>query len=324
MADLLDDDCKGPSKTSPPRPPKPSPTIPDKALAPEGWALETPLTGTIGLAIGAPMLAGGTATGVAITSPPILETPSIRVGRGFLLDALPVSELFEETDDGPVLSPFGLFFGAFVRTFGSFVVSVAAAAAEAAFFGAFFVLERLRGVKGVRVVCGAGGSACPFTLCTPATTEAAVAPVGARGVFPLLELAAATALFRVAGAPAEGIDTFCPGAEVPAAFAGTAPVDAERVKGAADGVVPEAAAAAAEIVGNAEEPVATEAERCCADTDTGGGGTRFAVEAFAGSSKEGGGKTGFAEAFPVPDGPPPPVRRRGVEPAGPLAALKAC
>ena len=55
-----------------------------------------------------------------------------------------------------------------------------------------------------------------------------------------------------------------------------------------------------------------------------GGGTSEDVELFAGSSYEGGGKTGFDDAFPVPDGPPPPVRLRGVEPAAPLAALKAC
>ena len=79
-----------------------------------------------------------------------------------------------------------------------------------------------------------------------------------------------------------------------------------------------------EIAGKPEAPVEEVlADLAFVDIAT-GGGTSGAVEALAGSSYEGGGNTGFDEAFPVPDGPPPPVRRRGVEPAAPLAALNAC
>jgi hypothetical protein len=83
-----------------------------------------------------------------------------------------------------------------------------------------------------------------------------------------------------------------------------------------------------EIAGNPElavEAVAVapvETDRTCV-VAVGGVGTT-AAEALAGSSKEGGGKIGFDDALPVPDGPPPPVRLRGVDPAAPLAALKAC
>lgn len=92
------------------------------------------------------------------------------------------------------------------------------------------------------------------------------------------------------------------------------------------GTVPEEIAGKPELADAdavADKVVAAEAERTCVDI-VGGVGTREAVEDLAGSSKEGGGKIGFDDAFPVPDGPPPPVRRRGVEPAAPLAALKAC
>lgn len=72
-----------------------------------------------------------------------------------------------------------------------------------------------------------------------------------------------------------------------------------------------------------DDEIGAEEDRVCVDIED-GVGTREAVEGLAGSSKEGGGKIGLNEAFPVPDGPPPPVRRRGVEPAAPLAALNAC
>ena len=89
---------------------------------------------------------------------------------------------------------------------------------------------------------------------------------------------------------------------------------------AADGV---AFADALEIAGNpdavVEDVLADRAFVVIAE----GGGTSEAVD-LAGSSYEGGGNTGLEEAFPVPDGPPPPVRLRGVDPAAPLAALNAC
>ena len=89
---------------------------------------------------------------------------------------------------------------------------------------------------------------------------------------------------------------------------------------AADGVD---LVAVVEIEGNPEAEVEEVlADRAFVDIATGGGTS--GGELLAGSSYEGGGNTGFEEAFPVPDGPPPPVRRRGVEPAAPLAALNAC
>lgn len=72
------------------------------------------------------------------------------------------------------------------------------------------------------------------------------------------------------------------------------------------------------MVGNADAD--TDAERVEAPL---GGGTRAGV-CFAGSSYVGGGNTGLFEALPVPEGPPPPVLRRGVLPAAPLDALNAC
>mmetsp|Transcript_21967 Transcript_21967/g.52050 ORF Transcript_21967/g.52050 Transcript_21967/m.52050 type:complete len:118 (-) Transcript_21967:917-1270(-) len=79
-----------------------------------------------------------------------------------------------------------------------------------------------------------------------------------------------------------------------------------------------------EIAGNPEatDAALVDTERTCGIV--GGVGTREAVEFLTGSSYEGGGKMGLDDAFPVPDGPPPPVLLRGVVPAAPLAALKAC
>ena len=76
---------------------------------------------------------------------------------------------------------------------------------------------------------------------------------------------------------------------------------------------------AAVIVGKAAVEL-TDAER---GTVPGGGGTRGGL-CLAGSSKQGGGKIGFAAARPVPDGTPPPTRRRGALPAAAPAALRAC
>lgn len=86
-------------------------------------------------------------------------------------------------------------------------------------------------------------------------------------------------------------------------------------------------APAAEIEGNPEPIVCTDAAAAAADRTcviVGGVGTREVVGFFTASSYEGGGKIGFEDAFPVPDGPPPPVLLRGVVPAAPLAALNAC
>ena len=77
---------------------------------------------------------------------------------------------------------------------------------------------------------------------------------------------------------------------------------------------------AAAIVGN---PVPVVDDLVC-PTAGGGGGTKEDEDDFAGSSYDGGGKIGWAEALPVDDGPPPPARLRCVDPAAPLAALSAC
>lgn len=318
MADLelLDDDCKGPSNTSPPRPP--SPSSPPNALGPPvGTTCDIPLIGMADFPMG-----GATTKGAAITSPPILDTPSTRAGKPLMLDALPASELLDDAGWIAALTPLGLFFETLVRTFGSFGASTALGPVVPVLFELPLAPARFKGVSGVNVVCAGDGSELPFTLWTPATTEAAVAPDGARGALVEAELGGPATLLRLADEAAASFVVAVP--EVFAVLEGTAPVEADRDKGIATGWLPAAAAAAAEMVGNAEEePVATDAERGCDATET-GAGTRFAVDALAGSSKEGGGKTGLDEAFPVPDGPPHPVRRRGVEPAAPLAALKAC
>jgi len=149
--------------------------------------------------------------------------------------------------------------------------------------------------KLLRVVCGIAN-------------EEAIVPFGAVGIvlaFPLL-------LF--VDTPVEiGLEALIVFVKTEADAADTGPVPEDMAGN------PELADADTD----AAELVAVEAERACVDI-VGGVGTREAVEDLAGSSKEGGGKIGFDDAFPVPDGPPPPVRRRGVEPAAPLAALKAC
>jgi len=186
---------------------------------------------------------------------------------------------------------------------------------------------RFNGVRGVSVVWGAGGSGWLDTLWTPATTDAAVAPAGAIDLDPLFELL----LFRLVwGIGNEATAAFDAVGSVPAVpILLEVELAAVVILVAAFNVVVEEEVDtedAVEIEGNPEPIVEAEAvvpvERTC--VIVGGVGTSDAVELLAGSSYEGGGKTGFDDAFPVPDGPPPPVRRRGVEPAAPLAALNAC
>ena len=175
---------------------------------------------------------------------------------------------------------------------------------------------RFNGVSGVSVVWGAGGSEWLETLWTPATTEAAVVP----DLDPLFELLPAFLLVCDIGneamAPfgAVGIPPLLIDAELP---------PEETLLAALKAVAAGGFVGALEIEGN---PEAVE-EEVLVDRPfviVAGVGTSEAVELLAGSSYEGGGNTGFDDAFPVLDGPPPPVRRRGVEPAAPLAALKAC
>ena len=113
----------------------------------------------------------------------------------------------------------------------------------------------------------------PEMLCTPATTEAAVAPVdpilfeeGSPPITPLRATCAAD--------PIEPFEAAAP--KLPAVDVGT-PVDADRVIrfGWADAAAWLALAAA--MVGK-PEPVVT------ALCGTAGGGTKLAVEGFAGSS----------------------------------------
>jgi hypothetical protein len=117
-----------------------------------------------------------TAAREAITSPPILD--STRLGKAFLLDTLPLSELLEDKDGIPLLSPLALFFDGAVRIFGNFGPSEELKAdTGAADFVAPLTFVRFSGVSDVNVVCGAGVSVFPLILWTPATTEAAVAGV---------------------------------------------------------------------------------------------------------------------------------------------------
>ena len=162
-------------------------------------------------------------------------------------------------------------------------------------------LERFRGVKGVSVVRGAGGSL--LMLCTPATTEAAEIPPGTLWPTPL----------RDGGAPdPDGtLDTPM-----------VAPVVAARAIVAGTGTFGAATAAlAAAIVGKVLGELMDVAR---VEIVLGGGGGTIGGGCFAGSSNVGGGNTGVVDALPVPDGPPPPVLRRGAPPAAPLAALRAC
>jgi hypothetical protein len=101
-----------------------------------------------------------------MTSPPILAILSTRFGRAFLLEALPLSELLEEPLWAVVLRPLGLLFAADERILVSLAFSNEFEAKEAPVFDAPFdaVPERFSGVRGVRVVCGAGGSEGPLTL----------------------------------------------------------------------------------------------------------------------------------------------------------------
>ena len=188
-----------------------------------------------------------------------------------------------------------------VRRFVSFVVAFmfAKPALSLDLAVPFETFERFKGVRGVSVVWGAGGSL--LTLCTPATTEAAEIGPEATGPTLLREICAA-----------DPIGTF--GRPV------VAPAEADRAIVVGTGKVAAETAFAAAIVGNAVVEF-TDAERAVAVP--GGGGTSGGV-GLAGSSNVGGGNTGLVAARPVPEGPPPPVLRRGALPAAPLAALRAC
>lgn len=170
------------------------------------------------------------------------------------------------------------------------------------------------------------------TLWTPATTDAAVAPAGANDIDPLLELLTDPGmLFRLVwGRGNEATGPLSAFVSVPAVaiLLDAEPETDATLLEAFNAVVDDGADTedAVEIEGNADPTVVAEVEvpveRTC--DIVWGVGTNEDVELLAGSSYEGGGNTGLDDAFPVPDGPPPPVRRRGVEPAAPLAALNAC
>ena len=159
-------------------------------------------------------------------------------------------------------------------------------------FAAGVLLARFNGVRGVRVVCGEGAlPRPPDKECTPATTEAAVAPCGAAAAGPSL-----------AAGPLAIIPFRATDAIPPATLGlGTTPTDAEREIGFAP-------------TGGNPVPV-------LAALDIGVGTSAGA--GLVGSSNSGGGKTGLEAARPVPEGPPPPILRRGTVPAC-CDALRAC
>mmetsp|Transcript_44560 Transcript_44560/g.107999 ORF Transcript_44560/g.107999 Transcript_44560/m.107999 type:complete len:201 (-) Transcript_44560:914-1516(-) len=142
-------DCNGPSKTSPPKPPRPSTPEDDAASSDNGlgpppdntWIApaEGPTGSPEDIPIGSPIETGGaTGNGVAITSPPMDETPSEllvvveyrgcveaaveAVAEFLLLDELPASEFEGDVDMAAAdLAPFDFFDP--VRMLGSFVIS---------------------------------------------------------------------------------------------------------------------------------------------------------------------------------------------------------
>lgn len=80
-----------------------------------------------------------------------------------------------ENDPLPMASPF-VFDNGLVRREDNFMEDESPRLVRVGAPGALapFVVVRLRGVSGVNVVCGAGGSAVVFPkLCMPATTDAA-------------------------------------------------------------------------------------------------------------------------------------------------------
>ncbi len=87
---------------------------------------------------------------------------------------------------------------------------------------------------------------------------------------------------------------------------GATPTEAERVIGFAM-----ACCAAAATVGNPDPVLAALDIGAIAGVGTTAGA------GLAGSSNSGAGKTGLAEALPVPEGPPPPIFRRGAVPEVP-------
>ena len=259
---------KGPLNTSPPKPTRLSPPNSDKepCLPPPGIP-EPPIT------------AGATATGAAITVPPMDEAISERAGD------LPNAPVAGDPGEGPMgREPFGF--------------RVTPPRRDVSFVDSLLEEPRFSGVRGVSVVCGAGGSAFPDTLWTPATTDAAETPDGFGVPMPIEPLGA--------GPPKDPLED-----------EGALPADEALTTGLGAGVPACGPPFAADMLGN-PEPTLT------ALVDAAGAGTRFEVEGFDGSSYVGSGKTGFEQALPVPDGPPPPTLRRGADPAAPLAALSAC
>lgn len=184
------------------------------------------------------------------------------------------------------------------------MLSAFVSAVEAAGFAlAEGVFEaRFNGVSGVSVVCGDGALPIPpDTEWTPATTDAAVAPCGACARGP-----------SEAAAPPEIMPFRAAGGAPPMLALLTTPTDAERVIGLAMAAV---CAAAEAMVGNPVPVLA--ALDMGVGTSVGAG--------FVGSSNSGAGNTGEEELLPVPEGPPPPILRRGAVPEVPCEdALRAC
>mmetsp|Transcript_63507 Transcript_63507/g.125088 ORF Transcript_63507/g.125088 Transcript_63507/m.125088 type:complete len:292 (-) Transcript_63507:534-1409(-) len=286
MAVLLLEEIKGPVKISPPKSLSGSPPSDANGLGPSKL-LTTP-TG------------GATTTGAAMTAPPIEDASSARKGSGCVFE-----ELFEAGDPGAefVLVP---FFLTPTRALESLAVEFCELLVPSALLSPplpapLLTLARFRGVKGVRVVRGAGASL--LILCTPATTEAAEIVPGTLWPTPLREGGATV--------PDGTLDT---PTLAPVVAARAIVVGAGRF-GAAETEL--AAAIVGKVLGEF-----IDVER--AVIEPGGGGGTSGGGCFAGSSNVGGGNTGFVDALPVPDGPPPPVLRRGATPAAPLAALRAC